>query len=172
MYRGSDLLPKDKPFGFYVWYSESSPFVDWLFNACLGLLDGQVTTYNEIHAEWTLVGPTDLRLGLLHGLAESDGSVSLSSKTIELWIGPSWEFGKRLLSTFGLRSFQSREAISVTKDNARKAARLPIFSPYIKNHSVSESRDFGARKGIRKAGSLSSLVARADSGLGNGHGFP
>jgi hypothetical protein len=84
MYRGSDLPPGDKPFGFYVWYSESSPFVDWLFNACLGLVDGQVTTYDEIDADWALAAPRDFRLGLLHGLAESDGSVSLSSKTIEL----------------------------------------------------------------------------------------
>jgi hypothetical protein len=133
MSRGNDIPPGDKPHGFYTWFSESSPLVDWLFNSCLGLIDGQLTTYDEIHAEWVFDTPTEFRLGLLHGLYESDGSVSLSSKTIELWIGPSWEFGKRLLSMFGLRSFQSREAISMTKDNARKAARLPIFSPYVKS---------------------------------------
>jgi hypothetical protein len=146
MKRGSDLPPGDKPYGFYVWVSESSPFVDWLFNSCLGLLDGQVTTYNEIRAEWAMAGPTEFRLGLLHDLSESDGSVSLSSKTIELWIGPSWEFGKRLLSTFGLRSFQSREAISMTKDNARKAARLPIFSPHVKTIRYQKAEILGNAK--------------------------
>lgn len=146
MNRGSDLPPGDKPHGFYVWVSESSPFVDWLFNVCLGLVDGQLTTYDEIHADWALAGPTEFRLGLLHGLAESDGSVSLSSKTIELWIGPSWSFGKRLLSTFGLHSFQSREAISMTKDNARKAARLPIFSPHIKTVRYQKAEVLGSAK--------------------------
>lgn len=120
-----------KPHGFYEWSSESSPLLDWIMNVGLGLRDDQVTTYDSIEANWMLKAPRDFRLGVLNGLAESDGSVSIASQAIELWVEPSWYFVKDLLLTFGMRSFKSRQAVSMSKSQAIAAARLPIFSPHI-----------------------------------------
>lgn len=132
MHRTGDRpRPDTKPFGFYQWTSQSSPLIDWVFNTCLGLADGEVTTYNPLRAEWVLSAPHDFRLGLLQGLAESDGSVSIAGQEIEFWVGPNWALMKNLLATFGLRSFRSREATSLSKGEAVKAFRVPTFSPLL-----------------------------------------
>jgi hypothetical protein len=81
--------------------------------------------------DWVLGAPADLRRGLLQGIAESDGSVSIASQTVEFWIGPNWDFGKRLLLTFGVKSFRNREALSVTKAQVRLLGRIPAFSPLL-----------------------------------------
>ncbi len=130
MHRGKDLpRPAGKPHGFYQWTSQSSPLIDWIFNLALGLDDDQVTTYDPIRAEWVEDSPEDFRIGLLHGLAESDASVSISGQVVEFWIGPNWDFMRILLASFGPRSFRSREAVSVSKSEAVKAFLVPIFSP-------------------------------------------
>ena len=114
MERKPDLpKPEDKPFGFYVWTSQSSPLIDWIFNIVLGLNDGQHTTYDPIHMDWALEAPLDFRLGLLHGIAESDGSASVASQTVEFWVIPDWDFMIRLLETFGLKGFRNRGAVSM-----------------------------------------------------------
>ena len=102
----------DKPFGFYVWVSQSSPLIDWIFNVVLGLKDGQHTTYDMISMDWALDSPFEFRLGLLHGIAESDGTVSVASQTVEFWVIPDWDFMIRLLALFGLKGFRNREAVS------------------------------------------------------------
>lgn len=131
--RRPDRAPyNQKPHGFYVWESQSSALVDWLFNTCLGLRDGELTTYNPVRMKWALSAPRDFRTGLLQGIAESDGSVSIASQTVEFWIGPNWDFVRRLLSTFGVRSFRNREALSVTKKEVRRLKDIPAFSPLLR----------------------------------------
>lgn len=71
MERKPDIAkPENKPFGFYIWASQSSPLLDWIFNVVLGLDDGQHTTYDPIRMDWALEAPLDFRVGLLHGIAE------------------------------------------------------------------------------------------------------
>ncbi len=121
-----------KPHGFYEWSSQSSAFFDWIYNSCLGLSDDELTTYDAVRMEWTLSAPEDFRRGLVHGLAESDGSVNVPSHTVEFWIGPNWDFGRKLLATFGLHSFRSREALCVSKTQLVKSLCVPLFSPLLK----------------------------------------
>lgn len=83
MKRMSDSAPPGKPHGFYVWESQSSPLVDWIFNVCLGLRDGELTTYDPVRMNWALGAPSDFRRGLIQGLAESDGSVNTSGQEVE-----------------------------------------------------------------------------------------
>jgi hypothetical protein len=123
--------PKDKPHGFYEWASQSSPFVDWIFQVCLGLEDGQNTTYNLVTMEWTLDAPLDFRVGLIQGIAESDGSVAVASQAVEFWVLPDWEFVIRLLSTFGLHGFHNREAVSLVKTQAINSFSVPVFSEHL-----------------------------------------
>jgi hypothetical protein len=127
--------------------SEASPLIDWIYNVALGLEEGQLTTYDPIKADWTLHAPREFRLGLVQGIAESDGSVSIASQTVEFWIGPNWEFMKGLLATFGLRAFRSREAVSLTKHQAIKSYEVPVFSEFLK--TVRYQR-LGALAGARR----------------------
>jgi len=123
--------PKDKPHGFYQWVSQSSPLLDWIFQECLGLEDGQNTTYNLVAMEWALDAPLDFRVGLIQGIAESDGSVAVASQTVEFWVLPDWEFVIRLLATFGLRGFHNREAVSLVKTQAINSFSVPVFSEHL-----------------------------------------
>ena len=121
-----------KPHGFYEWVSQASPLVDWIFNVLLGLEDNQRTTYDPVRMDWVPACPVDFRRGLVQGIAESDGSVSIASQTVEFWIGPNWDFFKQLLLTFGVKSFRNREALSVTKSQVVKLGAIPAFSPHLR----------------------------------------
>ena len=133
MERKADLpKPEDKPFGFYVWTSQSSPLIDWIFNIVLGLEDGQHTTYDPIRMDWAHDAPLDFRLGLLHGIAESDGSVSVASQTVEFWVIPDWDFMIRFLESFGLSGFRNREAVSMVKSQAINSFKIPVFAAHLR----------------------------------------
>jgi hypothetical protein len=133
MERRPDLpKPEDKPHGFYVWTSQSSPLIDWIFNVVLGLNDDQHTTYDAVRMDWALEAPIDFRLGLLHGIAESDGSVNVASQEVEFWVIPDWDFMIKLLATFGLRGFRNREAVTLSKSQAINSFRVPVFSPHLR----------------------------------------
>lgn len=133
MHRVADLKkPAHKPHGFYYWVSQASPLVDWIFNVLLGLKDGERTTYDPVRMTWVDGSPAEFRRGLVQGIAESDGSVSIASQTVEFWIGPNWDFFSQVLLTFGVRSFRSREALSVTKTEVTKLGEIPAFSPVLK----------------------------------------
>jgi len=133
MERKADLpKPEDKPFGFYVWTSQSSPLMDWIFNVVLGLNDGQHTTYDPIRMDWAFEAPLEFRLGLLHGIAESDGSVSVASQTVEFWVIPDWDFMIRFLASFGLNGFRNREAVSMVKSQAVRSFEIPVFAAHLR----------------------------------------
>lgn len=133
MHRVADQpKPEHKPHGFYQWVSQASPLIDWIFNVCFGLKDGERTTYDAVRMDWVTDAPEDFRRGLVQGIAESDGSVAVASQTVEFWIGPNWDFFQRVLLTFGVRSFRSREALSVTKTQVVNLGRIPPFAPHLK----------------------------------------
>jgi len=133
MHRTADLIgAESKPNDFYEWISQASPLIDWIFNCCLGLEDRERATYNPVRMDWAISAAEDFRRGLIQGIAESDGSVSIASQTVEFWIGPNWDFMKQLLLTYGIRSFRSREALSVTKTQVPKLMEIPAFSPRLR----------------------------------------
>ncbi len=132
MHRIKDIPPpRWKPHGFFAWVSQASP-LDWIYNVGLGLTDDQVTTYDSLRAGWVFDSPREFRVGLVQGLAESDGSPNVASQSVEFWIGPNWDWMIRLLATFGLRAFRSREAVTLAKSQAIKAFEIPIFSDLIR----------------------------------------
>ncbi len=133
MHRIKDIpQPRWKPHGFFAWVSQASPLIDWIYNVGLGLRDDQVTTYDSIKAEWVFNSPREFRVGLVQGLAESDGSPNVASQSVEFWIGPNWDWMIRLLATFGLRAFRSRQAVALSKSQAIKSFEVPIFSNQIR----------------------------------------
>jgi hypothetical protein len=132
MHRTGDLRkPVSKPNGFYEWVSQASPLIDWMYNVALGLKDDELTTYDPVRADWMLLAPRDFRVGLIQGIAESDGSVNLPSQTIEFWVDPHRNLLKKLLAMEGLRSFNNRQALSITKSQAIASFQVPIFNPIL-----------------------------------------
>jgi hypothetical protein len=122
----------DKPYGFFEWTSQSSPLIDFILNILLGLNDSECTTYDSIHANWVFDVPREFRIGLVQGLAESDGSPNIANQSVEFWIGPNWNWMKRLLGTFGLRGFRSRDAVTIVKSQAVKSFAVPIFADHLR----------------------------------------
>jgi hypothetical protein len=55
------------PHGRYHWKSQHSALVTWMFNACLGLRDGQLTTYDPVSAEWICSMSRSFRISFLQG---------------------------------------------------------------------------------------------------------
>jgi hypothetical protein len=128
---GDKPKPKNKPHGFFQWVSQSSSLIDWIFHVILGLADGQTTTYDSVHLDWSLSAPIDFRVGLIQGIAESDGSVSVASQIVEFWVIPDWDFMIKLLATFGLKGFRNREAVSIVKSQAIDSFKVPVFSEHL-----------------------------------------
>jgi hypothetical protein len=166
MRRMPDRAPYGQnPNGFFVWESQSSPLVDWIFNICLGLQDNESTTYNPIKMEWALSGPEDFRKGLVQGLAESDGSVNVSGQEVEFWIRPSWDFVEDLLKTFGISSFRSREALAISKSQVTKALAVPIFSPHLRTVGYQKFVQLANAKHIARGKRLPAEIRREISRL-------
>ena len=115
---GGEPKRKGKPLGFFEWGSQASPFVDWMFNVLLGLKDGERTTYDAAKMDWALESPEEFRRGLVQGIAE-------------FWIGPNWNFFGAISGTFGVRSSQNRQALSVAKRQIANLARIPPFAPQL-----------------------------------------
>jgi len=141
-----------------------------MYNVCLGLRDDQVTTYSPISAGWVMESSVELRTGFLQGLAESDGSVNLSGQEMEFWVGPSWDFTNALLTTFGLKAFRSRKALTLSKHSAVRAFDVPVFSPFIKTVRYERLRRLAQarrlKQGDRLDQSIRSKISRlAGSGL-------
>jgi len=132
MSRKKDQAQREgKPNEFYEWASQSSPFIDWIYHIALGLAEGELTTYDPIHLDWAIDSPVEFRTGLIQGIAESDGSVSIASQAVEFWIIPNWDFLIRLLATFGLHGFRNREAVSLSKNQAIESFKVPVFSEHL-----------------------------------------
>ena len=133
MHRTEDFpRPKNKPYGFYSWVSQASPLIDWIYNVALGLKDDELTTYDSVRADWMLLAPREFRVGLIQGIAESDGSVSIASQTIEFWVDPHRDLLKSILALEGLKSFKTREALTITKTQAIASFAVPIFNPTLR----------------------------------------
>src|SRR5208283_1417991 len=103
-----------------------------MYNILLGLRDDELTTYDSVRADWTLLAPRDFRIGLIQGIAESDGSVSVASQIVEFWVDPHRDLLKKLLAMEGLRAFNNRQALSLSKIQAIKSFAVPIFNPQLR----------------------------------------
>jgi hypothetical protein len=133
MHRIEDLArPKNKPNGFYAWVSQASPLIDWIYNVALGLKDGELTTYDPVRADWMLLAPREFRVGLIQGIAESDGSVSVASQTVEFWVDPHRDLLEKLLALEGLKAFRDRQVLAITKSHAIASFSVPIFNPTLR----------------------------------------
>lgn len=151
MHRIKDRVrSSNKPYGFFEWTSQSSPLIDWICNVALELRDDELTTYDPIHAGWVVDAPREFRVGLVQGLAESDGSPNIANQSVEFWIGPNWDWMKSLLASLGLRAFRCRDAVSIVKSQAVKAFTIPIFAGHLKTIRYSRLELLATSRRLRR----------------------
>jgi hypothetical protein len=166
MARKKDQARRDgKPHGFYEWTSQSSPLIDWMYHVALGLAEGELTTYDPIHLDWAIDSPVEFRIGLIQGIAESDGSVSIASQTVEFWIIPNWDFLIRLLASLGLHGFRNREAVSLSKSQAIASFRVPVFSEFLQTARYQKLKTMATTRRLAKKERLPVEVREAVMGL-------
>lgn len=117
------------------WQSYYSGVIAWLFTACLGLQRDELTSYDPIRMDWLLEASRARRLWFLRGLADSDGGVNISNKTVEITSEPNTEFIKALFDSLGtpVLSYASKGVETISM-RATEAMKLRIFNPEIEGH--------------------------------------
>ncbi len=119
----------------FRWLSHSSPLIGWIFRVCLGLRDGELTTYNPLRMDWLLKTPSSFKAHFLQGLTESDGHVDAGRNHVCLVSSPNTRLLLGVLRSLGCKPATYKqppiERIEITTS---EAARLPIFNPRIRSH--------------------------------------
>jgi len=121
--------------GAYRWSSQSSEFLEWVFEKCIGLNTGQTTTSDSICAEWLIETPRQFAICFLQGLADSDGYVDLNKHEIGIVVEPNQTLVRAILSKLHVHFRLARirnQATAVL--SVVDGYRLPIFSPYAGTH--------------------------------------
>jgi len=137
MRRVTDLPISDKRYGkaeCYAWASASSPLNSWIFNSCLGLRDGETTTYDSLRMDWILEAPREFGAHFIQGLSESDGWPDAGDDTMKVVSSPNTELLKVLLDRIGSPAKSvNQPPVELLKCRSEDAAALPFFSPRIRS---------------------------------------
>lgn len=132
------VLNERLPYGRYHWKSEHSTIVTWLFNRCLGLRYGQLTTYDAARVAWVASMPRSFKIWFLQGLGDSDGYVRLQDQEVHLITSPNSKTVRRILDSMKI---SYRLGISKNLDIIQlpvlAASKLPMFSPHVKSYRYS-----------------------------------
>jgi len=135
MRRVTDLPISDKRYGkteCYAWATASSPLNSWIFNACLGLRDGETTTYDCLRMDWILDAPREFGAHFIQGLSESDGWPDAGDDAVKVVSSPNTELFKDLLDRIGCPVKPvSQPPVELLMCRSEDAAALPFFSPRI-----------------------------------------
>lgn len=135
MRRVTDLPISDKRYGkteSYAWATASSPLNSWIFNSCLGLEDGETTTYDSLRMDWLRESPRSFATHFVQGLAESDGWPDAGDDVVKVVSSPNTNLFKQVLETIGCPSlFAKQPPVELLRCRTEDAARLPFFSPRI-----------------------------------------
>lgn len=116
----------------FRWLSRASPLISWIFRVCLGLREGELTTYNPLRMNWLLKTPKSFRAHFLQGVAESDGHVDAGRDHVCLVSSPNTRLLLGVLRSLGCKAVTYKqppvERIEIT---TFEAARLPVFNSKI-----------------------------------------
>lgn len=112
------------------WESQRTPLVTWMMKSCLGLKNGERTSFNPIRADWILKAPKKIRLKFLQGLNDGDGSACAKNMRLSIACGVNHNFVQNLLKTFNVESSFLTEGRGVRIDKVEsiiRATKLPFF---------------------------------------------
>ena len=134
MHRTTDLPISDKRYGkteCYAWVSASSPLSSWIFNDCLGLRDGETTTYNPLRMTWLKESTRSFATHFIQGLTESDGWTDAFADKAIVVSSPNTALFKSLLESLECPSGIARQKVELLLCDTENAFKLPFFSPRI-----------------------------------------
>jgi hypothetical protein len=128
--------PDDKStFGAYVWSSQTSEFILWIFEKCLGLRAGETTTRNPLRARWLLGMPHEFQACFLQGIADSDGYVDLNKHEVGIVVEPNQSLICGILRKLQVHSRRSEAKNQATVIlSVKEALGIPVFSPFAGTH--------------------------------------
>lgn len=123
------------PHGSYRWMSYFSEVFVWFHTACLGLDKKELTSYDSVKMDWLLTASHDSIHWFLRGIADSDGTVNLRNKVVEITSEPNGPFFVKLFAKVGVHATihksKGYDCVSIT---VSEAARIRIFNPEIETH--------------------------------------
>ncbi len=161
------VLNERLPYGRYHWKSEHSTIVTWLFNRCLGLRYGQLTTYDAARVAWVASMPRTFKIWFLQGLGDSDGYVRLQDQEVHLITSPNTKAVRRILDSMRVKY---RLGISKNLDIIQlpvlAASKLPIFSPHVNSYRYSLMMNLASARRLR-SGPWPSWLRKRVVGLAN-----
>ncbi len=132
------VLNERLPYGRYHWKSEHSTIVTWLFNRCLGLRYGQLTTYDAAAVGWVASMPRTFKIWFLQGLADSDGYVRLQDQEVHLITSPNTKAIRRILDSMGvIYRLGISKGLDIIQLPVSTASQLPVFSPFANSYRYS-----------------------------------
>ena len=130
------LKGRKRKYHFFLWKSQLSPLIDWMMKVCLGLEEGQTTTYTPINAKWILKTPKYFRISFIQGIFDSDGWIDLNYHQVGVTSGPNTELIKKLLKTLNINSKESKHPKNPTSllIKLNDAFSLPVFNPTVRSY--------------------------------------
>ena len=135
MRRITDLPISDKRYGkteCYAWATASSPLNSWVFNVCLGLEDGETTTYDPVRMDWLLDAPMSFAGHVIQGLAESDGWPDAGDDDVKVVSSPNTKLFKQVLENLGAHpQFTKQPRVELLRCRTEYADHLPFFNSRI-----------------------------------------
>jgi len=156
----------------YAWNTTSSPINSWVFNACLGLKDGETTTYDPLHMDWILESPRSFVTHFIQGLAESDGWPDAGHDVVKVVSSPNTKLFKRILDNLGCPAqVVNQPPVQLLRCNTEDAAKLPFFSPRIHSklyenmQTMAHARHYPAR--VRLPQSTIDLISESSKTITN-----
>ena len=131
----------------YRWLSPASPLLGWVFRVCMGLKEGETTTYDLVRMDWIFDAPRDFRVSFLQGMAESDGWVDAGSDVVIFVSSPNDRFFGTLLTSLKIshRLYHQRHA-NIIAIPTESGLGLPIFSARIRSNNYEEMRTMATAK--------------------------
>lgn len=136
--RIADRLPgKRDRHGLYRWMTYFSEVVLWLHITCLGLRLDERTSYDPVRMAWLLKATPEHRIWFIRGVADSDGGVNVSNKTVEIVSQPNTRLIKALLTSLDVNvATCAPKGVGIVIVRAKDAKRLGIFNPEIETHKT------------------------------------
>ncbi len=132
---------KQVPNGAYRWRSQSSLLVRWIFEACLGLHEGQKTTYDPIKADWILAAQGNERVSFIQGLADSDGFNDIQSLEVHIISLSNASFIQTILKSLGVacrKEYSTRFGTENVIMRMKEAHGLPVYNPWVMSYRLME----------------------------------
>jgi hypothetical protein len=113
----------------YRWISPASPLIGWVFHVCMGLKEGERTTYDPLRMDWILRAPKEFQISFLQGVSESDGWVDAGADRAMFVSSPNEKLFGTMLSNMGIRyKLNYQRSVTTIRIRTESGLSMPIFN--------------------------------------------